>query len=179
MPGLGRNDPCPCGSGRKVKRCCGLRRGPSDDQLDCAFLAQHANAAAAELRDLPTDVIKSIWQEVDELPETDLSLVLPLPALRTPELEQLLQAARDDDLDSADEVMPAVLDAIDTPRQRARLARAVIDLRDSGKLTLRRAAIAIIDLDTRSQLLIRARLINAVLIRAGRIRTPAGLRLAA
>src|SRR5579864_8057230 len=21
---LGRNDPCPCGSGRKVKRCCGV-----------------------------------------------------------------------------------------------------------------------------------------------------------
>lgn len=22
---VGRNDPCPCGSGRKFKRCCGLR----------------------------------------------------------------------------------------------------------------------------------------------------------
>jgi tetratricopeptide (TPR) repeat protein len=24
----GRNDPCPCGSGKKYKRCCGLERGP-------------------------------------------------------------------------------------------------------------------------------------------------------
>ncbi|MHB8659930.1 MAG: SEC-C metal-binding domain-containing protein [Solirubrobacteraceae bacterium] len=23
MTELGRNDPCPCGSGRKYKRCCG------------------------------------------------------------------------------------------------------------------------------------------------------------
>jgi uncharacterized protein YecA (UPF0149 family) len=22
-PKIGRNDPCPCGSGRKYKRCCG------------------------------------------------------------------------------------------------------------------------------------------------------------
>ncbi len=22
-PGIGRNDPCPCGSGRKFKKCCG------------------------------------------------------------------------------------------------------------------------------------------------------------
>jgi uncharacterized protein YecA (UPF0149 family) len=25
-PAAGRNDPCPCGSGRKYKRCCGLSR---------------------------------------------------------------------------------------------------------------------------------------------------------
>jgi SEC-C motif-containing protein len=24
---VGRNDPCPCGSGRKYKRCCGISRG--------------------------------------------------------------------------------------------------------------------------------------------------------
>jgi uncharacterized protein YecA (UPF0149 family) len=23
-PKVGRNDPCPCGSGRKFKKCCGL-----------------------------------------------------------------------------------------------------------------------------------------------------------
>jgi len=33
MPGPGRNDPCPCGSGRKVKRCCQQQRGPSEEQL--------------------------------------------------------------------------------------------------------------------------------------------------
>lgn len=26
QPKVGRNDPCPCGSGRKYKRCCGKKR---------------------------------------------------------------------------------------------------------------------------------------------------------
>ena len=33
MPGPGRNELCPRGSGRKVKRCCGQRRGPGDGVL--------------------------------------------------------------------------------------------------------------------------------------------------
>lgn len=28
-PQLGRNSPCPCGSGRKYKRCCGKEDGPA------------------------------------------------------------------------------------------------------------------------------------------------------
>lgn len=24
---MGRNDPCPCGSGKKVKKCCGFTKG--------------------------------------------------------------------------------------------------------------------------------------------------------
>ncbi|MFZ0378443.1 MAG: SEC-C metal-binding domain-containing protein [Solirubrobacteraceae bacterium] len=179
MTAPGRNQACPCGSGRKVKRCCGQQRGPSEEQLDRAFIAQRAGVAAAQLRDLSTDTLKRLWEELDELPGVDLSLVVSLPALQTPELDQLLKAARDDDLDTAEDVMPAVLTTIDTPRQRAQLARAVINLRDSGKLTSRQAAIAIIDLDSDSQLLIRASLINAIFIHAGLMHTPAGLRLAA
>jgi uncharacterized protein len=26
-PKVGRNEPCPCGSGRKFKKCCGLAEG--------------------------------------------------------------------------------------------------------------------------------------------------------
>jgi hypothetical protein len=135
--------------------------------------------AAAQLSDLSTDSLKRLWEELDELPGIDLSLVVSLPGLQTPALEQLLKAAREDDLDTVEGVMPAVLTTIDTPRQRAQLARAVINLRDSGKLTSRQAAMAIIDLDGDSQLLIRASLINAIFIHAGLVNTPAGLRLAA
>src|SRR6266536_1619357 len=49
MAGLGRNERCPCGSGRKVKRCCGVRRGPSEDELAKAFLAVEACRAAGVL----------------------------------------------------------------------------------------------------------------------------------
>ncbi len=40
----GRNDPCPCGSGQKYKRCC----LPKDQAADSAALAQTAQARAAE-----------------------------------------------------------------------------------------------------------------------------------
>lgn len=32
-PRTGRNDPCPCGSGKKFKKCCGKRRDRNDDPL--------------------------------------------------------------------------------------------------------------------------------------------------
>jgi len=179
VPGPGRNQPCPCGSGRKVKRCCGEQRGPSGAELEGAYLAQHARWAASEIGDLPIRTLAALWRGVTELPDIDLSLVVPLPTLITPELELLLQAARDDDANGADEVIDSVVDTIDTPHQRAALARAVIDLRDSGKLTRRQAAAAIIDLESRSQTLLRASLINAIFIKTGRMRTPGGLRLAA
>ena len=38
----GRNARCRCGSGRKVKRCCGVRRGPSEAELAKAWLHQQA-----------------------------------------------------------------------------------------------------------------------------------------
>ena len=30
---IGRNDPCPCGSGTKFKKCCGARLSPTDDRV--------------------------------------------------------------------------------------------------------------------------------------------------
>jgi hypothetical protein len=34
---IGRNDPCPCGSGKKFKRCCGgLSLAPLPEALRCA-----------------------------------------------------------------------------------------------------------------------------------------------
>ena len=27
LPKVGRNDPCPCGSGKKYKKCCGQNAG--------------------------------------------------------------------------------------------------------------------------------------------------------
>ncbi|MBQ7930797.1 MAG: SEC-C domain-containing protein, partial [Clostridia bacterium] len=30
-PKVGRNDPCPCGSGKKYKKCCGANQGSAED----------------------------------------------------------------------------------------------------------------------------------------------------
>ncbi len=47
MATIGRNDPCPCGSGQKYKRCC----GPRDDATAAARAA--GDRAAALVRQTP------------------------------------------------------------------------------------------------------------------------------
>jgi SEC-C motif len=179
MPGPGRNDPCPCGSGRKVKRCCGQRRGPGEDNLARGYLAHQARTAARQLRRLDDDELHDLFDELFDLPELDLSLTIALPQLLTPDLQRLFDAIKADDVDAGEDVIPRILDQLDTPVERARLARAVLDLRGSGRLDSVLAAAAIIDLDSRSRTLIRASLIHAAFIHTGRLRTPSGLRLAA
>lgn len=58
---IGRNDPCPCGSGRKHKKCC-LREGPSDESR----MSLSDQVAAYALRSTsPTD-LQTAWEEYGE-----------------------------------------------------------------------------------------------------------------
>jgi hypothetical protein len=179
VPGPGRNEPCPCGSGRKTKRCCGQQRGPAQDDLARAFLATHARQAAGRLRRLNDDELEDLFDDLIELPELDLALTLTLPQVRSPEIDRLLEAAANDDIDAGAELIPKITQQLDTPTERARIARVVLSLRDTGRLGPLLAAAAIIDLDSRSRTLIRACLIQSIFIHAGAISTPGGLRLAA
>jgi hypothetical protein len=179
MPRPGRNEPCPCGSGLKVKRCCAQQRGPGDDDLARAFLATHARTAALELSDLPDDVLEDLFDELFELPELDLALAITMPELVTPDVQRLYDAVTADDPDAGDEVIPCILDRLDTPRERARLACEIIALREAGRLDSLLAAAALIDLASRSRELLRACLVHTALINTGSAPTPGGLRLAA
>ena len=123
MPGPGRNELCPCGSGRKVKRCCGHRRGPGEEDLARGYLAHQARAAARQLRGLDDDELRDLFDELFELPQLDLTLTITLPQLLTPDLQHLFDAVKADDPDPGDEVIPAILASLDTPVERARLAR--------------------------------------------------------
>jgi SEC-C motif len=179
MPSPGRNEPCPCGSGRKVKRCCGQRRGPGEDDLARGYLARQARAAARQLRGLDDDELRDLFDELFELPQLDLALTITLPQLLTPDLQHLFDAVKADDPDAGDEVIPGILDRLDTPVERARLAKAIINLQDTKRVDSQLAAAAIIDLDSRSRILLNACLIHAAFIHTGIARTPGGLRLAA
>ncbi len=179
MPGPGRNEPCRCGSGRKVKRCCGQHRGPREDDLARAYLAQQARDAASRLRHLDDDQLRELFDDLFEVPELDLALTITLPQLLTPDLQRLFDAVKADDPDAGDEVTPRILETLDTPVERARLARTIINLRDTKRLDSSLAAAAIIDLDSRSRILLNACLVHAAFIHTGRLRTPGGLRLAA
>lgn len=179
MSRTGRNDPCPCGSGRKAKRCCGIPRGPSEEQLARALLARTARRAAAALAPLELSELRALFGELADLPARDLDLLVPLPELVSPELARLYQAIRADDPDAAEGVLPSVLRAVDTPQTRARLATAIAELECAGRLDRRLAALALIDLDSDSDMLVRASLIQAAFVAAGAARTPSGLVVAA
>lgn len=179
MPGPGRNQPCPCGSGRKVKRCCGQHRGPSKDQLASAHVAALARQAIPDLAGLSDRALDHLWEGLMDLPGVDLSLLVTLPKLISPDLQRLRESIERDDPDWGWDALTAVAKQIDTPQQRARLANAIVRLRDQRRINRPEAAYALLDLDTRSTRFIGASLLEAVAVSIGVSRTPGGLHIAA
>ena len=116
--------------------------------------------------------------ELVELPCLDLSLQIELPKVLSPAVGRLCEAISEDDELAGDAVIDQVLDELDTPVARERLARAVIALRDRGRLPRRLAAVALIDLASGSRQLVCASVIESVAVCAGVARTPGGLLLA-
>jgi hypothetical protein len=174
---VGRNEPCPCGSGRKAKRCCGIERGPSEESQARAFLAQAWRTAAAELRGRSDGELLDLFEELWELPCADLSLQVELPKLLSPMLGRLCEAVVDDDPDP--DLLDAATKSIDGPIERARLARAAISQAEVGMIDGELVAAALLDLGSGSRHLMHAALLEALAVRAGIVTTPAGIRLAA
>jgi hypothetical protein len=173
---IGRNQPCPCGSNKKTKHCCGVPHGPSDTELAKAFLATQARDAARRLIRLSEDELHELFDEILDLPEKHLSLQLPLPKLLPPELEALRYAIDDDDPDAADEHLGPALRRVDNPLQRAGLARAALALTASGAIETAVADAAIVDLDSHgNSALMRTSLLHALSVSVGASLTPGGL----
>jgi hypothetical protein len=179
VPGPGRNQPCPCGSGRKTKHCCGEHRGPSEEQLARAHVAQLAHQTVHELDRLSDHALDRLADELFDLPAIDLSLLVTLPKLIGPDLERVREAIEHDDPEWGWDALSAVHKQIDTPQQRARLADAVVRLRDRGQIGRRQAAFALLNLHSNSNRFIGASLLEAVAVHAGVKRTPGGLKIAA
>jgi len=172
---MGRNEPCRCGSGKKTKRCCGARPGPSEAELAKAFLATHGRQAARKLLRRTTAEIYDLFAEILDLPARHLSLQLRLPRLLPPEIEALRHAIDHDDDDTIDERTGPALAVLDTPERRAELGRAVLTLADGGRIAPDVVAAAMVDLDSRSRALMRASLLEALCLSVGAARTPSGL----
>jgi hypothetical protein len=179
VPGPGRNQPCPCGSGRKTKRCCGQQRGPSEDHLARAHVAQLARQAIPDIAGLSDRALDQLWEGLMDLPAADLSLLVTLPKLIGPDLQRLRESIEQDDPDWGWDALTAVAKQIDTPQQRAQLADALVQLRDQHHINRRQAAYALLDLDSRSTRFIAASLLEAVAVSVGASRTPGGLQVAA
>jgi hypothetical protein len=179
MPKPGRNDPCPCGSGRKTKRCCQQQHGPSEEQLARAHVAHLARHAVPDLAGLSDRALDHLWEGLMDLPGVDYSLLVILPKLIGPDLQRLRESIEHDDPDWGWDALTAVHKQIDTPQQRARLADAIVSLRDRRRINRRQAAYALLDLSTNSTRFVAASLLEAVAVSAGVSRTPGGLHLAA
>jgi hypothetical protein len=154
-------------------------RGPSEQQLDRARIAQLCRESIGDLVGLSDGALDHLWEGLMELPSVDLSLLVRLPKLIGPDLKRLREAIERDDPDWGWDALTAVAQQIDTPRQRARLADAIVALRDQRRLNHRQAAYALLDLNSPSTRFIAASLLEAVAVSVGAARTPAGLHIAA
>lgn len=179
MPGSGRNQPCSCGSGRKTKHCCGEHRGPTEEQLARAHVAELCQQTIHELDGVSDRSLDHLAEELFDLPALDLSLLVTLPKLIGPDLERLCEAIEHDDPAWGWDALTNVHKQIDTPQQRARLADAVIRLRDQHRIGRRQAAFAVLNLHSKSNRFIAACLLEAVAVHTGVKRTPGGLKIAA
>ena len=178
MVKAGRNQPCPCGSGIKTKRCCGVQRGPSEAALARAFVAVQGRQALPLLASCERDEFIELFDEMLDLPEHHLAPVVPLPAIFTPELERLARVVEVEDDDEIETALGAALPPFDTPLVRAQLARAVIAQRDASRIGQRVAAMALVNLASESLALLRSALIQAVAVATGAVETPSGILVA-
>lgn len=178
--GEGRNQRCSCGSGRKTKRCCGIRRGPSEADLARAWLDVEARRQARLLLRHDEDELVDIVEEMVDLPSTDISLQLSLPRVLPPELESLRAAVASEDVETVADALAPALVLIDTPPVRRSLAEAVLARRDTGRVDAPVAAAAVVELACSSvSRLVRNSLVEALAVSVGAAPTPSGLLVAA
>ena len=93
MAKTGRNDPCPCGSGRKYKVCC-LKKDENAERerfkRATAEAAAHAAEAAAKIRRQAEAVLEGLEHERDLAEDSNAVIAL----VKAGKLEEAEQAAR-------------------------------------------------------------------------------------
>jgi SEC-C motif len=163
MGNVGRNEPCPCGSGRKAKRCCGIDRGPGEESVARAFLSQISRDAAVALDGVSEPAVEALLEDLRDLPAAHPSMRVELPDGVAPALERLTDTYAVGDANGAWGPLDAIMEEVDTPIERARLVRVVLSLREEGQLSERAAAAAALELATRgSRELLRECMTEAV-----------------
>ncbi|HWB72042.1 MAG TPA: hypothetical protein VG452_07475, partial [Egibacteraceae bacterium] len=97
---------------------------------------------------------------------------MPLPRVPPPELERLRRALGARYRQGVETHGPAALSCVDKPVVRARLARALLALRDAQRLDEKLAAAGILELASGSTLLLWSALVQTLAVHAGVTRTP-------
>jgi SEC-C motif len=176
MAKVQRNQPCPCGSGSKAKRCC---HGPIQF-VDLRVMPLEMGQEALDvLAGTDKTEMRALFDQLVYLPELDLSLQVPLPAILTPDVDRAVRALRGDDGDAFDEALAKVVSMVDTLDRKIDLAQAVVVLRDAGRISPKLAALAVFDLDRPDSSLFLSSVAESIGVLAGEERTPTGLLVAA
>jgi hypothetical protein len=175
MAKVKRNGPCTCGSGNKAKRCC---YGTGEPVHIGMLPKEVGDAAIADLQGTDEIELRLYFDQLLDLPELDVSLQVRLPGIITPDMEQAINALRDDDGDRFDDALDKVFNAIDSPERRLALAEAVLRLRDQGQIKRKLAAMAVLELDRPESMTFRSSVAESLAVLAGEQQTPAGLLLA-
>jgi tetratricopeptide (TPR) repeat protein len=94
----GRNDPCPCGSGNKYKKCCLAREEAAQREELAKVEARRAESAAAHrlhLQQARAAMLAGFAAEDDEEDELTVASNAAVDLVRAGKLDEAEQAARD------------------------------------------------------------------------------------
>lgn len=97
MTKVGRNDPCPCGSGQKYKRCC-LPKDEAAAQEQSSRATAQAAQAAAELKEKKKQkekAAKEAWEQGRELADLTEASNAVIDMVHAGKLDEAETAARD------------------------------------------------------------------------------------
>jgi tetratricopeptide (TPR) repeat protein len=90
MPKTGRNEPCPCGSGKKYKRCC----LPKDQVAEHSSLAtKRAEPATTQAKDRAR--LRDLYATMHEAQELDEASNAVVDLVKAGKLDQAERAARE------------------------------------------------------------------------------------
>jgi len=150
-----------------MKRCCGVAAHVGPAELAKGELVALTRSLAPTLAGRSDGDLHLLLDRVPALPALDVSLAWCLPRTLPPEIQALRVAINEDDLEAVKETLPGAVAALDNQVGRARLAHAVLGLRDVGRIEATLAAAAVVDLASGSPQLVTASIVEAVLLDVG------------
>jgi hypothetical protein len=115
----GRNDPCRADRAARPSAAATFGADPPSTTSPGRGSPITPAAPRARSRISATTSLRALFGRAAELPARDLTLLVALPELVSPELARLYRAITDDDRDEAEGLLPAVLERLDTPQTRA------------------------------------------------------------
>lgn len=158
---------CRCGSGMRMKRCCGVSATVGAAEAAESELVALTRLLAPALAGRSDADLHQLLDRVPGLVALDVSLAWCLPRILPPEIQALRVAINDDDLEAVKDALPGAVAALDNQVGRARLAHALLGLRDVGRVDALLAAAAVVDLASGSPQLVTASIVEAVLVDVG------------